>query len=188
VVKSFEKIDLTVNVEPLRKNLVKHPEYFGEYKHRTAHDQSPHREVTDIWVRYNDITPFERGEKPFSEFADKHRSIWYPIASKIPEVIEPVTDIMKFVNGKELGGVLITKLPPGGQVYPHTDSGWHAEYYDKYFVPIQNDKGAEFYFIDGVIKPNEGEVYKFDNSYIHWVKNNSTKDRIAMIVCIKGEK
>jgi hypothetical protein len=93
---------------------------------------------------------------------------------------------MSMVNGERLGGVLITRLPPGGEITAHTDGGWHAEYYNKYYVPIKNLAGSIFGFIDGVIDPNIGEVWKFDNSVPHWVKNNSSEERIAMIICIKG--
>jgi len=94
---------------------------------------------------------------------------------------------MAMVRGERLGGVLITRLPPGGKIYPHADAGWHAAYYDKYFVPVQNKAGATFGFIDGDINPSIGDVWKFNNSVPHWVNNDSDEDRIAMIICIKGD-
>lgn len=187
MIQSFRKLDLAVNVKDLQVNLVAHPELFGKWTERFANPASPHREVTDIWVRYNDITPFLEG-RPMTEFADEHDSIWYDVADMLPEVKDVVYDIMRHVEGERLGGVLITKLAPGGKVYPHTDSGWHAKYYDKFYVPLLNSKGSKFCFDDGDIVAKEGEVYQFNNSYNHWVENESTTDRITMVVCIKTKQ
>lgn len=145
--------------------------------------ESPHSEMTDIWIRYRDVVPhLISGD--FSDFSDEHDSIWYPSSREIPEVKDVIFSVMSHVRGERLGGVLITKLSPGGKIKPHTDSGWHASYYDKFYVPIE-DYGSEFGFESGVIQPKLGEVYQFDNSKLHWVNNETTGDRIAMIICIK---
>lgn len=138
-----------------------------------------HSDMNDIWVRYNHIDNL--GE----HFNDSHESVWYPIIERIPEVLPIVFDLMAAVSGERLGGVLITKLKAGGKILPHIDRGWHAGYYDKFFVPIQNDKGAIFCWDDQVIEPEAGDIWQFNNDVNHWVENNSNRDRIAMIVCIK---
>lgn len=184
---THKNIELKVNVEPLRLALQKKAHLFGQYPMRAEAPDSPHAEMKDIWVRYNDIKPYlESGD--FSTFADEHDSVWYDAYYELPEMRKPIFDVMAAVDGERLGGILITKLPPGGKIAPHTDSGWHAGYYDKYFVPIQNAEGAIFGFNDGVIEPEEGEVFWFDNSNLHWVDNDSDIDRIAMIVCIKSDR
>jgi len=45
-----------------------------------------------------------------------------------------------------------------------------------------------FGFDDGVIEPELGQAWWFDNSNVHWVDNKTDSDRIAMIVCIRTEK
>lgn len=181
---SFRKIGLQLDVTVLRDRLIALPEVFGWHKERGIDTKSPHREGTDIWVRYNDITPFYEG-RSMTEFGDEHDSIWYPVLKLIPEVADLVFDVMTHMSGERLGGVLITKLSPGGKIHPHIDNNWHANYYDKFYVPLLNNKGATFCFEDGCIEPEEGEVYQFNNSYKHWVNNDSDTDRIAMIVCVK---
>ena len=42
-------------------------------------------------------------------------------------------------------------------------------------------------FNEVIMCPMEGEVIWFNNSYPHAVTNDSDKDRIGMIVCIKIE-
>lgn len=184
---THRKLDLTVDVAALKNALHEKAHLFGQHPYRAEAPGSPHSEMTDIWVRYNDVKPFiESGD--FSTFADEHDSVWYDAYYELPEVHDPIFDVMAAVDGERLGGILITKLPPGGKITPHVDGGWHAAYYDKYYVPIQNKDGAIFAFDDGVIAPDEGDVYWFDNSKNHWVENNSDTDRIAMIICIKTNR
>ena len=167
---------VNIDVGDLAEKL-KDDSLFGEFSFRK--EKYAHTDMKDIWVRYNHIDMI--GER----FNDEHSSVWYPVAHKLPEAVIICAQLMALVNGERLGGVLITKLPPGCEIKPHIDKGWHAEYYQKYFVPIANEKGAVFGFEDGNIEPMPGEVWEFDNSVPHWVKNDSNSDRIAMIVCIK---
>jgi quercetin dioxygenase-like cupin family protein len=182
--KSHFKIATGFNVCPLREALNAQPELFGQHVQRAQTYMSPHAAMKDVWVRYNDITKYT----DLTHFNDEHDSVWYPAYDKLPELKQIVFRLMGLVNGERLGGVLITKIPPGGSIAPHTDSGWHAGYYSKFYIPIQNGEGAKFCFADGEINPSLGDVWCFDNSVPHWVENNSTEDRIALIVCIRTEE
>lgn len=182
---NFLKIAEGINVLPLQMALVRQPELFGKHTGRSDAYSSPHSQMKDIWVRYNKFDNFLSSPATFN---DEHDSVWYPEAALIPEARQIAMILMSMVGGERLGGVLITKIPPGGKIAPHVDRGWHAEYYEKYFVPIQNDEGAIFGFEDGIIAPRLGEAYWFHNGNSHWVENNSQRDRIALIVCIRTHK
>ena len=176
-----------LHVVNLQKEILDNYDKFDQYKFRRTAQGSPHKEMTDIWVRYNDIKP-RLATEDFTGFNDEHDSVWFDVVNKIPSVKKVIFDLMHKVDGERLGGVLITKLPPGGHIEKHTDAGWHARYYDKFYVPILNSKGSIFGFEDGNIEPNIGEAWWFDNSQNHWVDNKSETDRIAMIVCIRTDK
>jgi len=177
--KSFFKLPFVVNVAQLCKSLERNSDLFDQHPERRSAYSSPHNGMTDIWVRYNAYDRFGDG------FNDEHVPVWYPCLRRIPQVLPVVFDIFQFVGGEMLGGVLITKLPAGGKIESHVDSGWHAGYYDKFYVPVKNAEGSVFCFEDGVIYPEIGSVYWFNNSVPHWVENNSNEDRISMIVCIR---
>lgn len=184
---THELVCSDLDVSKLKTEILNHYSEFDRYNQRRVFTNSPHAEMTDIWARYNDINPFlEKGS--LDGFEAEHDSVWYPVIEKIPAVKKVVFDLMSKVDGERLGGVLITKLPVGGHIKRHTDAGWHAQYYDKFFVPIQIKEGAIFGFDDGDIHAKEGEAWWFDNSNPHWVTNNSDCDRIGMIVCIRTEK
>lgn len=181
---SFYKIDLSVNPNPLAMALRENPGLYGRFDLRSQGD-SPHREMTDIWLRTNDVEPFY-AKGSMVGFADEHDSVWYQEYYRLPEAKKLIFEVMAAVNGERLGAVLITKLPPGGKIYPHTDDSWHALYYaDKYYIPIENHVGATFNFEDSQIKPKLGEVYHIDNSKLHWVNNDTQYDRVAMVICVR---
>jgi quercetin dioxygenase-like cupin family protein len=186
MVKTHLCVTKSLDVLPLQKELLANLDEFDKYDYRRTFPNSPHAQMNDIWARYNDVRPFE-AKGSLEGFEAEHDSIWYPVIDKIPSVKNVVFDLMRIVDGERLGGVLITKLPPGGHIARHTDAGWHAQYYDKFYVPILNSEGSTFGFDDGIINPDLGDAWWFDNSNPHWVDNKSDTDRIAMIVCIRTE-
>ena len=176
-------LGLRLSVEKALSELDAHPELWNQHTLRTERYQTPHKAVSDIWVRYNDFANLEADPIAFTQMP--HISVWYPCIEVIPAVKELAEFVFGYVNGKTLGGVLITKIPPGGEVLPHIDGGWHASHYEKFAVQLKGNKDQGFYFEDGQLHPEPGEVYTFDNSRLHWVKNDSDEDRITLIICVR---
>lgn len=166
-----------LNVAPLLWALQANPHLWDQNRMRTESEDSPHHGVSDIWVRYALDATIE----------GPHESVWYPAADVLP-VREVIYPLMSYVKGERLGGVLITKIPPGQSVKPHHDDGWHARYYDKFAVQLQSAPGQKFCFDNEELEPMPGDVYRFENQHTHWVTNNTPHDRITMIVCIKADK
>ena len=175
----IRKIFTGVNVEPLRVALAAHPELWDQRTERTAPEGSPHHGLSDIWARFADTKTMQAD--------DSHDSVWYAPADVLP-VREIVFPLMALVWGERLGGVLITRIKPGQVCKPHTDPGWHARYYDKFAVQIEAAPEQAFHFEGTSLVTEPGDVFWFDNSYTHWVTNDSQRDRITMIVCIKTER
>lgn len=167
------------NVAPLVQAIDAHPELWNRYTTRT--EVYEHSQVSDIWVRYN---AFENFDGDRTNFNAEHESVWYPAADVLG--IKPfLLDLMRLVDGTRLGGVLITKIPPGGRVQPHVDQGWHATYYEKYAVQLMGNLQQAFHFEGESFSALPGDVYSFDNSQPHWVTNDSDSDRMTLIVCIR---
>lgn len=176
--KSHFRIGLTVDVESLRAQLESKSFLWDKNKARRMGPESPHREMTDIWIRAN---PHPTG----GDYTREHDSTWFSAFYDLPACRQIIFDVMAAVDGERLGDILITKLPPGKQIYPHADDGWHAKYYKKFYIPIKNEPGAIFGFEDGDINPEIGDVWYFENDKLHWVRNDTDTDRIAMIICIR---
>ena len=186
MIKTHLCVTESLDVCSLQQEILSNLDEFDKYDYRRTFSNSPHAQMQDIWARYNDVRPFE-AKGSLDGFDAEHDSVWYPVVDKIPSLKNVVFDLMRIVDGERLGGILITKLAAGGHITRHTDSGWHAQYYDKFYVPILNSKGSVFGFDDGDIDPELGQAWWFDNSNPHWVDNKSDTDRIAMIVCIRTE-
>jgi len=95
---------------------------------------------------------------------------------------------MAQLGGEILGGVLMTRLPPGKKIYNHIDGGFHAGFYDKFLVNIKCNQDQAFVFDEGNLINAVGDVSWFRNDVNHAVTNNSDEERISLIVCIKTEK
>jgi len=167
-----------INVAPMLWALQSHPELWDQNTARTEHPSSPHHGLSDIWARFAE--PGVDGSQP-------HDSVWYPCADLMP-VRDLVYPLMSMVQGDHLGGVLITKIPAGKMCKPHTDPGWHARRYQKFGIQIQSHPRQAFHFDGESLVTMPGDLFWFDNSFKHWVTNDSDQDRITMIVCIRTDK
>ena len=155
-----------------------HPELWNQYPHRTQ-GTSPHREADDIWVRYND--PANLGP----HFADPHESVWYPCVEHLPGAKAIALALKALTGASKLGGVLITRVPPGKQVYWHADAGWHAAAHRKFLVLLRGGARQHFEFEGESLETKPGECFEFENQYRHRVINDSDQERISLIVCLR---
>lgn len=160
-----------------------HPELWNQNTLRTDRYDTPHAGISDIWVRFNDWANYDGDAHAFTMLP--HESVWYPCIEKLPALKALIFEVFRYVVGDSLHGVLITKIPPGGEVAPHVDSGWHAETTEKFAVQLKGNDRQAFCFDGYELRPEPGALYSFDNSRRHWVKNDSDEDRITLIICIR---
>lgn len=183
--RNFLKIAEGIDFMPILHAVQRHPELWNEEKLRTTHPGTPHSEVDDILLRFNDLEPYRKNADAAS-ILDEHESIFYPAWHKLPQVRPIIFDLMRRVEGIRLGRVLITRLAPGKAITPHVDGGSHAEYFDRYHVILQNNPGSMFRAGNEQVCMRPGEVWWFDNAQEHEVINNSIDDRLTMIIDVRG--
>ena len=170
---------------PLVHQLQQHPELWDQNRLRTTHPQSPHQQVSDIWIRFNDLAEYEKTADA-AKVVDEHESVWYPAAGQLWTIKPIIFGLMSKVSGVRLGRVLITKLAPGKTIDAHEDGGSHAAYYERYHCVLQGLPGSLFRCGTEEICMSTGQIWWFDNSVQHEVRNNSADDRIHLIVDIKS--
>lgn len=167
-----------LNVAPFYWAIQSQPGLWNQNTARTEAVNSPHHGLDDIWARYGDPERAKDGAA--------HDSSWYPVADALG--IKPLCyDLMRMVDGDELGGVLITRIAAGKECKPHTDPGWHARRYQKFGVQITSAPGQEFCFDTERLETRPGDLFVFDNQFEHWVPNPTPYERITMIVCIRTD-
>lgn len=183
--KHFRKLRSDLNVAPLAHELADNPQLWNAYQERTVSPDSPHFGVPDVWVRFKDRELLKTPE----DFAGPHFSVFYPAWSNLPSLHAIVYDLMHQVRATMLGGILITKIPAGGQVKPHDDrGGWHAEFYNtKVYVPLASNDGCINYCEDEHVTMRPGDAWQFDNLKTHSVVNRGETDRITAIICMRCE-
>lgn len=182
--RNFYRLAVGMDVMPLMMALNAQPDLWNQHTLRSEHEMSPHKEVSDIWLRFNDI---EKHESP-EGVIDDHESINYPGMYKLPQARALIFALMASVQGERLGRCMITRLAPGKKIDPHEDGGSHAAYYERYHIVLQGEPGAIFRCGDEQVCMRTGEVWWFNNAIEHEVINNSALDRIHLIVDIKACK
>jgi hypothetical protein len=183
--KYFQQLAAGVNVTPLMNAIQRQPELWDANPIRTQHPGTAHAQVSDILLRFNDLEEFLRTGDP-STITDDKEAIPYPAWDKLPQVRPVIFDLMRTVEATRLGRVIITKLPPGREITPHEDHGAPAEYFERFQVALQSFPGALFHIGDETVNFRSGDVWHINNAVEHSVVNNSTDDRIVMIVDLRS--
>ena len=178
----FIKIASGVEVLPLAMALYRQPELWNQHRARTG-GTGAFVGTDDIWVRFRDPSELDCREA----FAEEFRCQWYPAWHALPHLRPIVFGLMARVEAVELGGCLLTRIPPGGAVARHNDRGrWHPEFFTtKAYIPLaSNDKCVSTCADESVVMAT-GECWIFDNLQDHSTENNGDTDRITLIVSMR---
>lgn len=179
--RNFLKMAQGVNILPLLHAVHRQPELWNQNTLRTSHPGTVHSQVDDIWLWFNEFCK----DDPYTVVNSKD-CIPYPAWQALPECRSLVFDLMRLVEGVQLGRVLITRLPPGKCISPHIDQGAPAEFYSRYQIALQVYPGTTFKAGNEQINMKTGDCWLFDNTQEHSVTNNSIEDRIVLIVDIRN--
>lgn len=184
--KNFQFIPPLIDVFPLLVEIKQNSDLWDDNPERRTTKGTSHSEMKDIWIRYNDKKNYDANNP--SKFVAQHFPVWYPAWYKLPSLRPIVMGLMRRLEGTHLGGILITKIPPGGVIHPHADKGWHPEFYKTkiYVVLESNPQCANYCGGDSVVMA-PGEAWYFDNTVTHSVVNEGISDRITLIVSMRCE-
>jgi len=178
----FQQIAGNVDVLPLALELHRAPDLWDRNPERRLYPGTPHAAMTDITVRY-----MPEAQLTLAARRLEHRNVFWPAWQALPALRPLVFSLMARVSAVELGSILITKLPPGGQILPHTDAGsWAPEYYTcKAHLTVAGCSLSRC--ADAEVTMRAGEVWTFNNLLIHSVTNAGDCDRICVIVSMRCE-
>jgi len=179
---NFYKLAENMDINPLMLALKSNSDLWNENKLRTEHEGTAHSQVSDIWLRFNEVIGV--GESVI----DDKECVNYAAIYRLPDARNLILWLMGRVGGERLGRCLITELKPGKKILPHVDMGAPAEYYERYHVVLSGHKGSIFRAGDEQVTMLTGEVWWFDNKQEHEIINNSAEDRIHMIIDIRSFK
>lgn len=189
----FDRLATGVPVANLRNQLSRHPELWNGDTFRTQYPDTAHCEVDDILIRYSDTR--KCGTETIV-MGDGFASVWHPAREVLTEVRPLVLALMQQVGSYELDRILITRVPRGKVIKRHRDyDGEYVQQKDiaRYHIVIQGLPGSLFCCgpepepsdADEVVNMQTGEVWSFNPHAYHNVVNNSTDDRLHLIVDLK---
>lgn len=169
-----------IDVVPLAVELARNEDLWDRNPQRRTYPGSPHAAMTDITVRYMPeeyITLEERRRE--------HRNVFWPAWHFMPALRPLVFGLMARVQAVELGSIIITRLPPGKMIEPHSDVGsWAPEYYScKAHVTVAGS--AIVRCADEACIFQVGTAWTFDNLLTHSVESVGEVDRISVIVSMR---
>ena len=96
-----------------------------------------------------------------------------------------IQDILNSLN-TEIYLVRIMKLKIGGYISPHIDKLIDKKNVIRCQIPIITDDKVDFIIDNKKYNLNAGNLYYINvGEKIHWVKNNSNKDRITLLIDMK---
>jgi mannose-6-phosphate isomerase-like protein (cupin superfamily) len=176
----FLKLADGIDTKPILTELFLHDELWNQNAERKDAQDSPHAQMSDIWIRYNSL------DNIGPHFNDEHRAVFYPAWHVLPSIHLLIFGLMAHCKAVELCGILITKIPPGCGIEAHEDHTWHSHWTNlKAYTVLQGNDQCWYRCRDEYVFMKTGEVWTFNNNREHEVKNFGNQDRITLISCMR---
>jgi hypothetical protein len=182
--RNFHQIAGGVDVMPLTHALRRNEQLWNAHAFRTTFTNTPHSEVDDIWLRYAEVREGDTND----EIANTESCVWHSAIHALPQAKPIILSLMHRLEAYELCRALITRLAPGGHIYPHADVGGayvHMKDIGRYHVVLQGLPGCNFRCGEEIVQMQTGEIWWFNAHLEHEVVNNSEDDRIHLLVDVR---
>lgn len=178
----FQLIAANIDVLPLYHAVMRQPKLWDAHTWRTTYKGTPHKDISDIWLRYSNDAKTSDTSALEPVLADL-KPVFYEAWHALPQVKPIVFDLMRRFEGYELGRVLITKLRPGGCIQPHADDvGDYVDNGARYHIVLNGLPGSLYHAGDETVNMLTGTAWWFDHKAVHSVQNNSIDDRVHLLV------
>ena len=181
----FLCLSVNLDVLPLLYAVSRMPQLWDQHPLRTGFEGSPHAEVSDILLRFQEVPPTR--EVDVQAVNADHESVPYAAWWLLPEARPLVFGLMNRVSATRLGRVMLTKLRPGCRIPPHVDSAPHSTYYQRHHVTLYTPPECSFRIEDEVLTMRPGECWWVNNALEHEVWNDGDSERIALIIDTHGD-
>jgi Aspartyl/Asparaginyl beta-hydroxylase len=190
--RNFQRIFEGITIAPLLNALYRKPGLWKADDFLRKFPQGPFGETDTIYLRFQDKVNVGDDEEKLRAYTenrlaghDLHECPWRPEINELPEARTHINALMSGMGATRLGRCMINRITPGGRIFPHADSPWHADYWDRYHLVLQSEPGNIFRCGDEQVHMRPGELWWFENAVEHEVTNNSANDRIHMIIDLR---
>jgi hypothetical protein len=151
-----------------------------------------HKDTNIILCRYAPMAPdIATNVEEQKKTKDNLFAVDYDARRAFNDVLDPlIYRLMWLLKATHLGGIGIIRLPAGKKIEPHYDLGLSAQFYDRFHITINGPEECLFICGEGDdeerVAMRDGEVWWFDARKLHFVENNSSKDRVSISCDFNG--
>ncbi len=183
---SFAILGRGLDTSPILADLDRNPDLWGQDRERMDFAGSPFAGTDDIWVR---SVPREELKRDRMCVDRPHFAAFWPAWERLPALHPLVWALVAEIKPVALGSILITRVPPGGAIREHADTGWHPTFMNmKAHVALASNDGCLNVSVGEAFTPQTGDVFTFDNTLPHSIRNDGGTDRITAIICMRIER
>lgn len=181
--RNFLRVSSGLDMTALRLELARQSGLWGQRDYRTTFDHTPHSEIEDIWIR------FHQDPRGLDATMAAQGVIWYPEVSLFPSLKGLVLPLMLYTGSCGIERMVFTRLAPGKRIYPHSDNKGeyvHQPDINRYHLVVQGSPGNLFECGGETVAMATGDIWWFNPWLQHECLNDSTEDRIHLLVDLKG--
>lgn len=172
----FTQVCEALPVEPLMQLIDANPDWWQQITIRQQFLGSAHHATQSIHLRGPTSFTFD------DVFLDT-ASLDYPLLARCIDALMPVLrPLLRAIQWRELGRVLIVRLPAGAQLDEHVDEGRYAKHFARFHVPLRTNEQSALVVEDSHLLMPAGEAWWFNHRRSHWAYNAGETDRVHLIV------
>lgn len=193
--RNFRVIKDGMDVGALGLALAMNPDRWESDTFLRKYPQGPFEDTHSIMLRFPKIAEgltdeqIELYKRNLLPGHDQHESICWPGWTDFPQAQDFVYDLARFTRATRIGRVMINRVRPGGRIFRHQDTAEHVRYWRRFHLVIQGQPGAvimcgeeEDGSADETLHMLTGRLFWFRNELFHEVRNESSVDRISMVI------
>lgn len=174
--KNFKLIASGLDVAASLAEIAAQPEMWKEITMRQTFPGSVHHDTEAIHLR----VPTEATPEAILESLESRDNV--PTLQRLPATCALLSGLMKAVDVRQLGRVMIVNLKAGGEIDPHYDGGAYAAHFDRFHLVLDSAEGNIFHCAGESVHMRAGEFWCFNHFIEHHVLNRSDRDRIHIII------
>lgn len=181
--KNFKRIAENIQIQEILSETAKNENLFVEIPWTLKPWQLAytHRGLQIMMLR-NNPAPLDVIDDPesYKRYSDELICNDLECYRLFPETRRLVYAVLEAVQGSHIGRLGIAKLPPGGKIHDHIDTGLSSDYYSRYHVMLNGEPDNWANCGNEWVEMLTGECWTFNHHLMHSFENRSESSRIYL--------
>lgn len=166
-------VDVTATKDLLAANELDWDNEYTETRNATFKEHKSVEVIPLMWSREN-LLQSPEVQAPRTRFFDKYYN--YSFFTELEILFENYYGRGYFIR------IMLLKLLPWSEITPHRDGSISLLVNRRTHIPIKTNDNVIFRVGSDALNLKQGEIWEINNSEIHSVKNQSSEDRVHLVV------